>query len=164
MAVGELAALSKKGSVGGRKNKCQKSCSRGHKRQKPYNRDDKRQNGAQIKRSTIHAEVKDLEARIRLECSDDFNLTSERVDDTHVAKQSEGPDLTLSFFSELPLSGRTKRGLKACNFECLTPIQRKAIPYALAGYDVLGEAETGSGKTLAFIVPVNYKNTLRITA
>jgi superfamily II DNA/RNA helicase len=34
------------------------------------------------------------------------------------------------------------------------PIQRRALPDALAGRDVLGRAETGSGKTLAFGLPL----------
>jgi superfamily II DNA/RNA helicase len=34
------------------------------------------------------------------------------------------------------------------------PIQTMAIPDALAGHDVCGEAETGSGKTLAFGLPI----------
>ena len=38
-----------------------------------------------------------------------------------------------------------------------TPIQRAAIPNALAVKDIIGIAETGSGKTLAFLVPLmNY--------
>jgi len=36
----------------------------------------------------------------------------------------------------------------------MTEIQRAAIPHALCGRDVLGEAKTGSGKTLAFVIPV----------
>jgi ATP-dependent RNA helicase RhlE len=35
-----------------------------------------------------------------------------------------------------------------------TPIQREAIPLALAGHDVLGLAQTGTGKTLAFGLPL----------
>jgi ATP-dependent RNA helicase DeaD len=35
-----------------------------------------------------------------------------------------------------------------------TPIQAKAIPPALAGRDVIGQAHTGSGKTLAFGIPI----------
>jgi ATP-dependent RNA helicase DDX10/DBP4 len=36
----------------------------------------------------------------------------------------------------------------------MTDIQKKAIPLALQGCDILGAAKTGSGKTLSFIVPV----------
>ncbi len=35
-----------------------------------------------------------------------------------------------------------------------TPIQREALPLALAGKDVIGLAETGSGKTGAFALPI----------
>lgn len=35
-----------------------------------------------------------------------------------------------------------------------TPIQRAAIPIALAHRDVLGVAETGSGKTASFVIPL----------
>lgn len=35
-----------------------------------------------------------------------------------------------------------------------TPIQKKAIPFALDGHDVLGLAQTGTGKTLAFGLPL----------
>lgn len=36
----------------------------------------------------------------------------------------------------------------------MTDIQRKAIPLALKGHDILGAAKTGSGKTLSFLIPV----------
>ena len=58
-------------------------------------------------------------------------------------------------FEELPIARKTLEGLKRANFLELTDIQRKAIPLALAGRDVLGAAKTGSGKTLAFLVPVS---------
>ena len=35
-----------------------------------------------------------------------------------------------------------------------TPIQALTIPAAIAGHDVIGQAQTGSGKTAAFAVPV----------
>ncbi|OZJ05283.1 hypothetical protein BZG36_01938 [Bifiguratus adelaidae] len=57
-------------------------------------------------------------------------------------------------FEELPIANKTLEGLKRANFLELTDIQRKAIPLALAGRDVLGAAKTGSGKTLAFLVPL----------
>lgn len=44
-------------------------------------------------------------------------------------------------------------GLRHGGFESMKPIQRKILPLALAGQDVVGIAPTGSGKTLAFLVP-----------
>lgn len=35
-----------------------------------------------------------------------------------------------------------------------TPIQRKAIPIAIEGTDVIGIAQTGTGKTIAFCIPM----------
>lgn len=61
---------------------------------------------------------------------------------------------TITLFSELPLSKQTFQGLKENNFIELTTIQRRAIPVALTGRDILGAARTGSGKTIAFLVPV----------
>lgn len=58
-------------------------------------------------------------------------------------------------FSQLPLSQKTKDGLKDSKFSKMTDIQRASLPHSLAGRDILGAAKTGSGKTLAFIVPVS---------
>ncbi|GES88917.1 DEAD-domain-containing protein [Rhizophagus clarus] len=57
-------------------------------------------------------------------------------------------------FKELPLSLLTQQGLQQSNYIVMTEIQRKAIPIALRGRDVLGAAKTGSGKTLAFLIPL----------
>ena len=57
-------------------------------------------------------------------------------------------------FDELDISGDIKKAIGAMGFENLTPIQEKAIPLALSGIDVIGQAQTGSGKTLAFAVPI----------
>uniref|UniRef100_A0A2P2LSM2 ATP-dependent RNA helicase n=2 Tax=Rhizophora mucronata TaxID=61149 RepID=A0A2P2LSM2_RHIMU len=57
-------------------------------------------------------------------------------------------------FGELPLSKKTKDGLKKANYVSMTEIQRASLPHALCGRDILGAAKTGSGKTLAFVIPV----------
>lgn len=62
-------------------------------------------------------------------------------------------DEQISQFSDLPITDETLRGLKDSGFVNLTNIQKKAIPAALKGGDVMATAKTGSGKTLAFLVP-----------
>ncbi|KAF7141434.1 hypothetical protein RHSIM_Rhsim06G0216500 [Rhododendron simsii] len=57
-------------------------------------------------------------------------------------------------FDQLPVSQKTKDGLKDAKFTKMTEIQRASLPHSLCGRDILGAAKTGSGKTLAFIIPV----------
>ena len=46
------------------------------------------------------------------------------------------------------------RAIKRKGYRLPTPIQRRALPPALAGHDVVAMARTGSGKTAAFAIPV----------
>jgi ATP-dependent RNA helicase RhlE len=57
-------------------------------------------------------------------------------------------------FSDFSLSPLLAASVRRMGFELPTPIQRQAIPPALAGSDVLASAETGSGKTAAFLLPI----------
>src|SRR5947208_17142865 len=57
-------------------------------------------------------------------------------------------------FSSFDLDPRLLRGVADLGFTDPTPIQRDAIPPALAGRDVLACAMTGSGKTAAFLLPI----------
>ncbi|HEY4573799.1 MAG TPA: DEAD/DEAH box helicase, partial [Thermoanaerobaculia bacterium] len=57
-------------------------------------------------------------------------------------------------FSSFDLDPRLLRGVADLGFTDPTPIQRDAIPPALAGRDVLACAMTGSGKTAAFVLPI----------
>ena len=61
--------------------------------------------------------------------------------------------------SGLGLSRETRTGLKAMKYISPTAVQKRVLPAALAGRDVLCAAKTGSGKTLAFVVPVLEKLT-----
>lgn len=57
-------------------------------------------------------------------------------------------------FNELQLSPEVLQAIVDMGFEEMTPIQAVAIPEALAGRDVLGQAQTGTGKTAAFGIPM----------
>ena len=57
-------------------------------------------------------------------------------------------------FESMPLSTRTKEGLRSSKLVAPTDIQAATLPHALAGRDILGAAKTGSGKTLAFVIPM----------
>ncbi len=58
----------------------------------------------------------------------------------------------LSVFSKLSLE--LQNALKDMGYKEPTPIQKEAIPLALEGHDILGQAATGTGKTAAFSIPI----------
>ncbi|KAE8343926.1 hypothetical protein BDV24DRAFT_149206 [Aspergillus arachidicola] len=68
--------------------------------------------------------------------------------------EQSAAELSKKSFQEFNLSRPILRGLAAVNFTNPTPIQRKTIPVALLGKDIVGSAVTGSGKTAAFVVPI----------
>ncbi|MCZ6560010.1 MAG: DEAD/DEAH box helicase [Gammaproteobacteria bacterium] len=55
-------------------------------------------------------------------------------------------------FDSFELTPELNQGLADAGFEFCTPIQAKALPRALAGDDVAGQAQTGTGKTAAFLL------------
>ena len=55
-------------------------------------------------------------------------------------------------FTELGLPPELLAGVEAAGFKICTPIQAKALPRALTGRDVAGQAQTGTGKTAAFLL------------
>ena len=62
--------------------------------------------------------------------------------------------LTDTLFSEYDLPDEVRWGLADAGFVFATPIQKKALPIALAGRDVAGQAQTGTGKTAAFLIAI----------
>ncbi|MEW5920149.1 MAG: DEAD/DEAH box helicase [Bacillota bacterium] len=60
----------------------------------------------------------------------------------------------MTFFKELGLSEPVLQAIARIGFEAATPIQEKAIPAALRGQDIIGQAQTGTGKTAAFGIPL----------
>ena len=57
-------------------------------------------------------------------------------------------------FDELNLCNEILRGVREMGFEETSPIQAQAIPVAMEGYDIIGQAQTGTGKTAAFGIPI----------
>ena len=63
-------------------------------------------------------------------------------------------------FEELELIQPILRAVREEGYFEPSPIQRKAIPPALDGRDLLGCAQTGTGKTAAFAIPILQRLTL----
>lgn len=57
-------------------------------------------------------------------------------------------------FDELGISEAIVKATAVMGFEEASPIQAKAIPVALTGRDLIGQAQTGTGKTAAFGIPL----------
>lgn len=57
-------------------------------------------------------------------------------------------------FLNLGIAPRLLEIIAGLHFTAPTEIQRKAIPTAIEGKDIVGIAQTGTGKTLAFAVPM----------
>ncbi|MCG6871210.1 MAG: DEAD/DEAH box helicase [Gammaproteobacteria bacterium] len=62
--------------------------------------------------------------------------------------------LTKQSFAEFDLPESLNQGLADAGFTLCTPIQAEALPPALAGNDVAGQAQTGTGKTAAFLLAI----------
>src|SRR5947208_437688 len=56
-------------------------------------------------------------------------------------------------FHSLSLAPSIHASLSRASYLEPTPIQAALIPEALAGRDVIGQAQTGTGKTAAFLLP-----------
>src|SRR5262249_44078988 len=56
-------------------------------------------------------------------------------------------------FQALGLIPELLAALDRAAYTTPTPIQQAFIPEALAGRDVIGQAQTGTGKTAAFVLP-----------
>ena len=71
------------------------------------------------------------------------------LDEDVVEPEDALPEIT---FDELP-SALQEASARA-GWSTLMPVQAKAIPYMLAGRDLMIQSRTGSGKTGAFLLPI----------
>ncbi|MBL3526700.1 MAG: ATP-dependent RNA helicase RhlB [gamma proteobacterium endosymbiont of Lamellibrachia anaximandri] len=60
--------------------------------------------------------------------------------------------LTDTRFDSFDLAPEIQQGIAEAGFTYCTPIQAEALPIALTGQDLAGQAQTGTGKTAAFLV------------
>jgi superfamily II DNA/RNA helicase len=78
-----------------------------------------------------------------------MQTTRETDEGAGVPSTPEGPS-----FRELGASDPICEALAAEGITAAFPIQTLALPIALAGHDIIGQARTGTGKTLAFGIPL----------
>ena len=75
-----------------------------------------------------------------------ITTTDSRADDTHAVP-----------FRDLGVSETICLALEGAGIHTTFPIQALALPIALGGYDIIGQARTGTGKTMGFTVPILQK-------
>lgn len=71
-----------------------------------------------------------------------------------VVEETETKAQESTSFADLGLDARLLQAIAKQNFKAPTLVQKKAIPLAIKGRDVLARAKTGSGKTAAYILPI----------
>ena len=69
-------------------------------------------------------------------------------------KDGDKKPASKSGFQTLGLPKELLRGILNMGYKVPTPVQRKTLPLALAGQDLVCMARTGSGKTAPFLVPL----------
>ncbi|KAJ8733178.1 hypothetical protein PYW08_001476 [Mythimna loreyi] len=94
------------------------------------------------------SKTKDLEDHLPGFDAPDEEDTQDDSHNTKKKKKNSGGFQSMGLSFPI-LKGITKRGYKQP-----TPIQRKTIPLALTGKDVVAMARTGSGKTACFVLPI----------
>jgi superfamily II DNA/RNA helicase len=77
------------------------------------------------------------------------SLTVRAAEPTH-SNMSAGMAAEGCAFRDLPLHADVARALAAMGFARPSPIQLRALPVALFGNDVVGQAKSGTGKTAVF--------------
>ena len=82
------------------------------------------------------------------------NTDTPNTDTNNQAATTDATDEDQVTFAELDIAKPILTALDRSGYTNPTPIQAQAIPFALAGRDLLLSAQTGSGKTAAFVIPV----------
>ena len=86
--------------------------------------------------------------------STDTPNTTATADTNNQAATTDAAEENKITFRDLDIAKPILTALDRVGYTNPTPIQEQAIPFALAGRDLLLSAQTGSGKTAAFVIPV----------
>ncbi|KAK9268554.1 hypothetical protein L1049_000308 [Liquidambar formosana] len=84
----------------------------------------------------------------------DVGINFNAYEDIPVEASGENIPPPVNTFADIDLGEGLNENIKRCKFVKPTPIQRHAIPIAVAGRDLMACAQTGSGKTAAFCFPI----------
>ncbi|XP_051132021.1 DEAD-box ATP-dependent RNA helicase 52C-like [Andrographis paniculata] len=87
----------------------------------------------------------------------EVKLESPMADSVDAAVEVTGVDIPppVASFAEMRFFAEAlSENIRRCKYVTPTPIQRHAIPVAMAGRDLMACAQTGSGKTAAFCFPI----------
>ena len=96
---------------------------------------------------------------------DELDMPDTIDDNNHVQPEAENneepatdsdqqPETSTKTFRDLGVAEPISAALEAAGMTTAFPIQALALPIALDGQDLIGQARTGTGKTLAFGIPL----------
>ncbi|XP_055814642.1 DEAD-box ATP-dependent RNA helicase 37-like [Solanum dulcamara] len=81
-------------------------------------------------------------------------INFDAYEDIPVETSGDNVPPPVNTFVEIDLGEAVNLNIRRCKYVKPTPVQRHAIPIALAGRDLMACAQTGSGKTAAFCFPI----------
>lgn len=81
-------------------------------------------------------------------------INFDAYEDIPVDTSGENVPPPVATFADIDLGNALNENIRRCKYVKPTPVQRHAIPIALAGRDLMACAQTGSGKTAAFCFPI----------
>ncbi|KAM3337202.1 DEAD-box ATP-dependent RNA helicase 37 [Capsicum galapagoense] len=93
----------------------------------------------------------DVESFVETENS---GINFDAYEDIPVETSGENVPPPVNTFLGIDLGEAVNQNIRRCKYVKPTPVQRHAIPIALAGRDLMACAQTGSGKTAAFCFPI----------
>lgn len=83
----------------------------------------------------------------------DVGLNFDKYDEINVQVTGNNAPPHITAFEQCGFSENTMKNVKLCNYQRPTPVQKYAIPIAMAGRDLMACAQTGSGKTVSAHLP-----------